>query len=221
MTDATAAKVPAYSVLEEVLSASTHALGALLGIAALVMLLLKVGGHGVIAVTAVSIYGGCMIFMYLSSAAYHSAFNSKYQHFLKMLDHSAIYFKIAGSYTPFALISLPATTGLWVVGGAWGAALTGTIFKLTAYVRRSGKSFNWVSLALYLLMGWAGVLMVGPLAQVLPADALIWLFAGGACYTVGAVFYAIKSVPYFHTVWHIFVLAGSACHFVAIYCYVV
>jgi hemolysin III len=216
-----AVKTSAYSALEELLSASTHAVGALLGVAALVVLLVKTGGHGALAITAVSIYGGCMIFMYASSAAYHSSANSKYEHFLKMLDHTAIYFKIAGSYTPFALISLPAATGWWVIAGAWGAALTGTVFKLVAYLRRSGKSFNWVSLALYLLMGWAGVMIVAPLSEVLPADALFWLFAGGGCYTVGAVFYALKSVPYFHTVWHLFVLGGSACHFVAIYCYVV
>lgn len=209
-----------YSVREELFHAGTHGIGAVFAIVAAVFLLMKADGQGMTAVVGVSIYAASMLLMYMSSTLYHAAFNSPHQPFLKMLDHSSIYFKIAGSYTPFALISLPASTGLWVVFGAWGAALAGTTFKLTAYLKKTGGRYAWVSLALYLAMGWAGVLMISPLAAVLPGDAIFWLFAGGLCYTVGAVFYAIKSVAYFHTVWHLFVLAGSACHFVAIYCYV-
>jgi len=214
-------KIRPYSIREEILHAGTHGIGVLLALVALVFLVSKAMGQGGIAVAAVSIYAGCMVLMYLCSTLYHSAFKSKYQPFLKMLDHSSIYFKIAGGYTPFALISLPTTIGLWVMAGAWAAALTGTIFKLVAYLRKSGKKFNWISLAIYLGMGWAGVLMISPLAAVLPSDAIFWLFAGGGCYTIGAIFYTIKSVAYFHAVWHLFVLAGSSCHFVAIYCYVV
>lgn len=210
-----------YSVAEEILNASSHGLGAVLAVVALVFLVVKAADQGAVAVAGVSIYAGCMILMYLCSTLYHSAYNSKHQPLFKMLDHASIYFKIAGSYTPFALISLPTTTGLWVMIGAWGAALAGTVFKLVSYLRNSGRRFSAVSLALYLAMGWAGVLMISPLAEVLPSDAIVWLFAGGGFYTVGAIFYAIKSVPYFHAVWHFFVLGGSACHFFAIYCFVV
>jgi len=209
-----------YSVREELLHAGTHGFGALMAIAAAVFLLLKADGHGVAAIVGVSAYAASMFIMFLSSTLYHASFNSPYQSFWKMLDHSSIYFKIAGSYTPFALISLPATTGLWVMFGAWGAALAGTLFKLVAYLRQSGGRYAGLSLALYLAMGWAGVLMIGPLAAVLPQAAVYWLIAGGLFYTVGAIFYAVKSVAYFHAVWHVFVLAGSACHFVAIYAYV-
>jgi len=218
---AQAKKIRPYSLAEELLHAGTHGIGAVMAVVALVFLLLKAEGQGAAAITGVSIYAGCMILMYLCSTLYHSAFKSKLQPFLKMLDHASIYFKIAGSYTPFALISLPTSTGVWVMVGAWSAAFAGTAFKFVAYLKQSGKRFNWVSLAMYLGMGWAGVLMIMPLAEVLPPDAIFWLLTGGACYTVGAVFYAIKSVAYFHTVWHLFVLAGSASHFVAIYFYVV
>jgi len=218
---ATAKTIRSYSVAEEIVHAASHGLGVAFALVALVMLVTKAVGHGGTAVTAVSIYAGSMVLMYLCSTLYHAAFRSRHQPFLKMLDHSSIYFKIAGGYTPFALISLPSTTGLWVMAGAWIAALTGTGFKFVAYLKKSGKKFNWVSLAIYLGMGWAGILMVGPLAEVLPSTAIVWLLAGGAFYTVGAIFYAIKSVAYFHAVWHLFVLAGSACHFVAIYWYVV
>jgi len=214
-----ALKARLYSVHEEWLHAGSHALGMVLAVVALIVLLMK--AEGTAPVVAVSIYAGCMILMYGCSTLYHSAYKSRLQPFFKMLDHASIYFKIAGSYTPFALITLPSGTGLWVLLGAWGAAFAGTGFKLAAYLRKSGKRLNYISLAVYLLMGWAGVLMIGPLSEALPASAIYWLFAGGGCFSIGAVFYAIKSVPYFHAVWHLFVLAGSACHFAAIYCYVV
>lgn len=215
----TRATIRAYSPVEEWLHAGSHAIGVALAVMALVALLIK--ANGVTPIVAVSIYAGCMILMYGCSAVYHGAYKTRFQPFLKMLDHSSIYFKIAGSYTPFALISLPSATGLWVLVGAWAAAIAGTGFKLTAYVRKTGKKLNYMSLAVYLLMGWAGVLMVGPLSEALPLSAIYWLFAGGACFSIGAIFYAIKSVPYFHAVWHVFVMAGSACHFAAIYCYVI
>ena len=209
-----------YSVREEVLHAVTHGVGAALAVVAAAFLFLKANGQGSVAVVAVSVYAASMMLMFSSSTLYHAAYNSRHQPFFKMLDHSSIYFKIAGSYTPFALISLPASTGLWVVVGAWGAALAGTMFKLVAYLRRSGGRYKGVSLALYLIMGWAGVLMISPLAATLAEAGVNWVIAGGLFYTVGAVFYAVKSVAYFHAVWHVFVMAGSACHFVAIYFYV-
>lgn len=210
----------AYSVPEEIVHAATHGVGAALAVTAFIFLLMKAAGQGTAAIMAVSLYASCGLLMYLSSTLYHSAYNSKYQPFFKMLDHSSIYFKIAGSYTPFALITLPSATGLWVMAGAWGAAFAGTAFKLTAFLQKSGKRYSKLSLGFYLGMGWAGLLMISPLAALLPADAIFWLLAGGVFYTVGAIFYAIESVAYFHAIWHVFVLAGSACHFVVIYFYV-
>ncbi len=219
---ATAQKVTRpYSVMEEIVHAATHGAGILLAVAALIFLLLKANGQGAVAITAVSVYAGSMILMYGCSTLYHSMFKSRLQPFFKMLDHSAIYFKIAGSYTPFALLTLPASTGIWVLIGVWGAAISGTFFKLFAFLRKSGKKMNYVSLAIYLIMGWAGVLMIAPLADNLPIEAIYWLLAGGACFTIGAIFYAVKSIAYFHVVWHVFVLAGSACHFYAIYSFVI
>lgn len=209
-----------YSLKEEVLHAATHGIAAALAIVGLVFLLIKVDS-GAVGIVAVSLYGGAMILMFAASTLYHSLFATKAQRFLKTLDHSAIYLKIAGGYAPFAMLSLPATTGMWVMVGAWGAAGVGIAFKLIAFFRGTGKSFNVISLLLYLAMGWAGVLMIGPLSEQLPSIAINWIIAGGLCYTVGAIFYAMKSVPYTHAIWHLFVVAGAACHFVAIYNFVI
>lgn len=208
-----------YSLREEILHAATHGIAAVGAIVCLVLLLVKVDS-GIGGVVAVSLYGGAMIAMFASSTLYHSLFATRAAGFLKMLDHSAIYLKIAGSYAPFALISLPTTTGVWVMVGAWGAAALGIGFKLRAFLSKTGKRFNIVSLAMYLAMGWAGVLMIVPLSEALPQVAINWIIAGGLAYTIGAAFYAMKKWPYMHVVWHLFVVAGSACHFVAIYCYV-
>ncbi len=210
-----------YSPSEEVWHAVTHGIGAILAAVALVFLILKAADVGGISVmVAAALYGGFMLVMYVCSTLYHSFFKSRLQPFFKFLDHSAIYFKIAGAYTPFALITLPTAVGVWVMIGAWGAAILGAALKFRAYLNKSGKKFSPVSLLLYLGMGWAGVLMIGELMDRLPSAAIWWLMAGGVCYTVGALFYALKRVPYTHAVWHVFVMAGSACHFITIYVYV-
>lgn len=208
-----------YSTFEEILHAITHGVAAVLAVVGLVFLLMKVDA-GASGVVAVSLYGGAMIAMFLASTLYHSLFATKAARLFKMLDHSAIYLKIAGSYAPFAMISLPSAVGLWVMIGAWGAAAVGIAFKVGAFLRGGGKSFNIISLMMYLLMGWAGLLMIGPLSEALPDVAVNWVLAGGVAYTVGAIFYAMKSVKFSHTIWHLFVIAGSACHFYAIYTFV-
>lgn len=217
----TAKQIRSYSPSEEVWHAVTHGIGAILAAVALVFLILKAADMGGVSVmVAAALYGGFMLVMYVCSTLYHSFFKSRLQPFFKFLDHSAIYFKIAGAYTPFALITLPTTVGVWVMIGAWGAAVLGAGLKFRAYLNKSGKKFSPVSLLLYLGMGWAGVLMIGELMDRLPSAAIWWLMAGGICYTVGALFYALKRVPYTHAVWHVFVMAGSACHFITIYVYV-
>ncbi|WP_417460329.1 PAQR family membrane homeostasis protein TrhA [Kordiimonas sp.] len=217
----TAKQIRSYSSSEEVWHAVTHGIGAILAAVALVFLILKAADMGGVSVmVAAALYGGFMLVMYVCSTLYHSFFKSRLQPFFKFLDHSAIYFKIAGAYTPFALITLPTTVGVWVMIGAWGAAVLGAGLKFRAYLNKSGKKFSPVSLLLYLGMGWAGVLMIGELMDRLPSAAIWWLMAGGICYTVGALFYALKRVPYTHAVWHVLVMAGSACHFITIYVYV-
>lgn len=208
-----------YSLREEILHAATHGVAAVAAVVCLILLLLKVDS-GVTGLVAVSLYGGAMIAMFASSTLYHSLFATRAAGFLKLMDHSAIYLKIAGSYAPFALISLPTTTGVWVMVGAWGAAAVGIGFKLRAFLSKTGKRFNIISLAMYLAMGWAGLLMIVPLSNALPTAAINWVIAGGLAYTIGAAFYAMKKWPYMHVVWHLFVVVGSACHFVAIYFYV-
>ena len=209
-----------YSVREEIMHAVTHGIAAMLSVAALAFLLMKVDS-GPLGILAVSLYGGAMIAMFTTSTLYHSLFATKAAGFFKMLDHSAIYLKIAGAYSPFALIALPVSTGIWVMVGAWAAAVLGIALKLRAFVKKTGKRFSLISLLLYLAMGWAGVLMIGPLSEQLPSVAINWVIAGGLAYTIGAGFYAMKSWPYTHVVWHLFVVAGAACHFVAIYGYVI
>ncbi|TNE61904.1 MAG: hypothetical protein EP335_14565 [Alphaproteobacteria bacterium] len=211
-----------YSLAEEITHAITHGIGAVLAVVAFVFLLMKaIDTGGAAEIVAVSLYATFMIVMYLASTLYHSLFRTKAAGVFKLIDHAAIYFKIAGTYTPFALVTLPTAVGVWVLVGAWGAAVLGAVLKARAFVRKTAKKFSPLSLGLYLAMGWAGVLMLGQLVDLLPMVAIWWIIAGGVCFTVGAVFYALKSVPYTHAVWHVFVMAGSACHFVAIYEYVI
>jgi len=211
-----------YSLGEEIAHAVSHGLAAILALVGLVFLVMKASETGgALEITAVALYAGCMVFMYVASTLYHSLFMTKARDFLKMLDHAAIYFKIAGTYTPFALITLPTSTGLWVAAGAWGAALLGAALKARAFFRKTARKFSALSLGLYLAMGWAAVFMVNDLSALLPGEALAWIVAGGLAFTIGAVFYALKRFPYTHAIWHVFVMIGSACHFLAIYCFVV
>ena len=206
---------------EEAWHAATHGIGVPLAVTALVFLVVKAVAHGGPAeVAAVSIYGGSAVLLYLASTVYHAAFGSSFQPFLGALDHAAIYLKIAGSYTPFALLTLEGGTGIAVLTAVWAAALVGVVFKLTAHFVSRIENFEWLSLAGYIAMGWVGVLVIVPLFTNLPLAGFVWLIAGGLCFTVGAAFYAWKRPAYTHTVWHLFVLAGSACHFVSIYGFV-
>ncbi|NVJ97521.1 MAG: hemolysin III family protein [Alphaproteobacteria bacterium] len=218
----TAAASQDYSIGEEIAHAVSHGLAALAAMVGLVFLVMKAAETGgAVEVTAAAMYAGCMVFMFTASTLYHSFFMTRARAFLKMLDHSAIYFKIAGTYTPFALVTLPTALGGWVMAGVWSAALLGTALKARAFFKKTAKKFSAVSLTLYLAMGWAAVLMMGELSDRLPEAAINWIIAGGLAYTVGAIFYALKKIRYTHAIWHGFVVAGAACHFVAIYQYVI
>ena len=211
----------AHGAAEEAWHAATHGIGIPLAVTALVLLVvraLQTGGAAEVA--AVSVYGGSAVLLYLASTVYHAAFGSSFQPFLGALDHAAIYVKIAGSYTPFAVLTLEGSTGTAILIAVWAAAAIGIVLKLTAHFVSRIERFEWLSLAAYLAMGWVGVLVIGQLFAGLPLGGFLWLLGGGLCFSVGAVFYAWKRPRYTHTVWHLFVLAGSACHFVSVYGFV-
>ncbi|KHD23175.1 hemolysin [Vibrio caribbeanicus] len=206
-----------YSVKEEIANTITHALGMVLGIVGLILLLVKAIDHNAdaLTITSMSIYGSSMIVLFLASTLYHAIPYQRAKRALKTFDHCAIYLLIAGSYTPFLLVSLrtPLAIGLMIV--IWSIALIGIIMKL-AFVYR----FKKLSLVTYLLMGWLSLIVIYQLALNLEVGGLTLLAVGGLIYSLGVIFYVAKRIPYNHAIWHGFVLAGCACHFFAIYFYV-
>ena len=201
--------------LEEILNAVTHGIGAALSVAALVGMLIYYANGGVWHLTSCLIYGISLILLYLASTLYHSFTNMRLKAIFKFVDHASIYVLIAGNYTPFALIPLHGSLGWTIFGVVWGLAALGIVFQIFFV-----KHFRVLGTLCYLGMGWFAVVMVRPLLELLPAEAVYWLFIGGVLYTVGAIFYLAKRLPYSHVVWHVFVLAGSAAHFWSIFHYV-
>ncbi|MBE7685567.1 hemolysin III family protein [Tenacibaculum piscium] len=205
-----------YSNIEEKLNVLTHGFGLLLAMIALPLLILKsVFYQGFWQIASFSIFGFSLIILYAASTFYHAAKNAKIRRRLNIFDHAAIYVLIAGSYTPFCLVILPEKTGWYLFIFVWLFALTGVILKLFF----TGK-FDKLSTALYLIMGWQVIFLINPLMENLPYNGLFYLIAGGVFYTIGAVLYSIKKVPYNHAIFHVFVLLGSFSHFWAIYKYV-
>ena len=206
-----------YSPTEELANALTHGAGMVFGIIGLVLLLTKAIHHHADTMTLISmtIYGASMFLLFLASTLYHSISHPHAKRWLKTFDHCAIYLLIAGSYTPFLLVSLrtPLAIGLMVV--IWLIALIGIIMKI-AFVYR----FKKLSLMTYLMMGWLSLVVIYQLAIHLATGGLVLLAAGGVVYSLGVVFYVNKRIPFNHAIWHAFVLAGAACHFGAIYGYV-
>jgi len=205
-----------YPPLEEKINILTHGLGFLLSIAALVVLVVKASIYGnVWHIVSFSIFGASLVVLYAASTIYHSAKKPKLRMRLQIFDHAAIYVLIAGTYTPFTLVTLSGTTGWIMFGVTWLFALSGIILKLFFIGRH-----NNLSTAMYVFMGWIVVFAIKPLIHNLPFEGLMWLFAGGISYTFGAVLYSIKKIKYNHAIFHIFVLIGSFCHFMAVYFYV-
>lgn len=201
-----------YSVLEEILHSSTHALGALLSVIGLSwMLYLSIAAGDPWRIVASSIYGVTLITLFLASTIYHGLYASRHREIFKLLDHCAIYLLIAGTYTPFLLVTMRTNTGWWLFGTIWALATAGIIKKLWFRHR-----FPKIALASYLVMGWMIVLAAPQMADAIGSNGMAWLVAGGLCYTVGAVFYALKKMPFNHTVWHVFVLGGGVCHFLSV-----
>lgn len=157
-------------------------------------------------------FGLSALLMFTTSVLYHASSNPQTRLVLRRLDHAAIYLLIAGTYTPFTLGVLRGAWGWSIAGVVWGLAVVGILFKTTSL----GFRFHRASVVLYLVMGWLVIVAIKPMLEVLDAFEMAWLVAGGLCYTAGVAFYVWKSRPYTHAVWHLFVLAGVACHFVAV-----
>ena len=206
-----------YSVTEEVANSISHGLGMVFGIVGLVLLLVQAVGHGAdaLSITSLSIYGASMILLYLASTLYHAIPSERAKRALKTFDHCAIYLLIAGTYTPFLLITLRTPLAITLMAVIWTIALIGIVLKI-AFVYR----FKRLSLATYLTMGWLSLIAIYPLAMSLATGGLVLLAAGGIVYSIGVVFYVNKRIPYNHAIWHLFVLGGTVLHFLAIYFYV-
>ena len=207
----------AYSLGEEIANAVTHGLGTAAAIVGLTLLLVK--GIPVLSgwdLAGLVVYGSSLVVLFLFSTLYHAIPNPRAKDILKRIDHGAIFVLIAGTYTPFMSITLHSTASHVLLGVVWSLALAGVIFKVF-FVHH----FRWLSLATYLLMGWLAMFVVYELWQALPRAGFSLLLVGGLCYTVGAVFYALKSIRYTHAIWHLWVVAGAACHTVAIGLYVI
>jgi hemolysin III len=205
-----------YTLKEEFLHAASHAAGAILSIGALTwMLYVSVIASDPWRIVASVIYGSSLVLLFLASTLYHSFHASPHKHVFKLLDHCAIYVLIAGTYTPFLLVAVRNDTGWWYFGAIWTLATAGILTKLWFRHR-----YPRISLASYLIMGWLVVIAGPQVAAAIGSNGMIWLAAGGISYTAGAYFYARKNMLYSHVIWHIFVLVGSICHFVAVARYV-
>jgi len=206
-----------YSPLEERINVISHAIGFLLSIVALLFLIVHASLHGTtLHIVSFSIFGLSLCVLYSASTLYHNSKDLERRNHLKIFDHASIYVLIAGSYTPFTLVTLEGTTGWIIFGVAWGAAIIGITLKLFFTGR-----YSIISTIMYVVMGWIIVFAIKPLINSLPMEGLLWLFGGGLAYTIGAILYSIKAIKFNHAIFHILVLIGSFCHFISIYYYVI
>lgn len=204
-----------YPRREEVANAITHGIGALLSVAALVLLIVFSSIKGTAwHVVSFTIYGVSMLLLYMSSTLVHSFKEGKVKDLFEIFDHSSIYIYIAGTYTPFMLVAVRGPLGWSLFGIVWGIALFGVLFK--AFFT---KRFLFMSTIFYLVMGWLIVIAWGPLSAAIPSTGITLLVTGGILYTLGTVFYVWRAFPYHHAIWHLFVLGGSVTHFFAILLY--
>jgi hemolysin III len=199
------------SLGEEIANSVTHGVGALASLVALPFLVLAGLPHGAGVVAGNVVFGASLFLLYISSTIYHSLARNRAKRVFRIIDHSAIYILIAGTYTPFSLGVLRGAWGWSLFGVVWGLAVLGV--TVTSAV---GVKFPRASVAVYILMGWLIVIAVKPLITHLPPAGLAWLAAGGLAYTGGTAFYGWGRLRYHHAIWHLFVLMGSICHFVAV-----
>ena len=203
-------------VFEEKLNAITHAIGAVFGIVALILLIVFETKKTAFSLFSVIVYGISIIILFTASTMYHSFTDEKKKHYFRIVDHISIYLLIAGTYTPVLLITLEQSKGWLLFYIVWAIAGFGVILKLFF----TGK-FETFSTLLYLVMGWLIVFDFSTLSSLMASNGLVLLIAGGLAYTVGIVFYAIEKIPYNHVIWHLFVLAGAILHFFMILFFVV
>ncbi len=202
---------------EEIANCLTHGIGAALGVAGLVLLVVYSALAGSVrGVVAFSVYGATLILLYLMSTVYHSVRSLRWKAFFQVMDHVSIYFLIAGSYTPLMLIAAPPAWGWSLFGVLWGLALLGVVFKIFFTGR-----FDLISTLIYLFMGWIIVFFFYPVMMGFPGMGIAWLFIGGACYSLGTVFYLWEGLPFHHSLWHLFVLGGSISHFFCFFLYLI
>ncbi len=205
-----------YTLGEEIANSITHGIGTGLSIAGGIVLVVLAALYGdTWRIVSFSIYAASLVLLYLASTLYHSIRHPRVKQLLRIIDHAAIYILIAGTYTPFLLVSLRGAWGWTLLGVIWGLALMGIVFK-TLFIHR----FRKLSTMVYIGMGWLCLISLHEMLIRIPAGGLVWLAAGGILYTLGVVFYAWHKLPYHHAVWHLFVLAGSTCHYLAILLYV-
>ena len=205
-----------YSSIEEKINIISHATGFILSIVAFVLLVMRASLHGdVWQIVSFSIFGASLIILYGASTLYHSAKKPVLRNKLNIIDHISIYVLIAGTYTPFTLVTLKGTIGWVIFGISWGLALTGIILNLFF----TGK-YDLISTIMYVFLGWVIVFAIKPLIHYLTLDGLLWLFAGGISYTIGAILYSFNKINFNHGIFHMLVFIGSFCHFVSVFFYV-
>lgn len=205
-----------YDPQEEKINAISHALGAVLAVIASIFMLIKGSYLPLGQFIGLCVYALSLILLFAASSLYHYAESPQRRGWYKKLDHTAIYYLIAGTYTPFLSIALPTAKAHYLLIALWVIAAIGTLFKLV-FIHR----FQKISLIAYLAMGWLALLVMDDMQRFLSDQALTYLIIGGLAYTIGALFYALKRVRYTHAIWHVFVLIGAGSHFLAICLYVI
>ena len=215
MTQVVASGKRAQSLGEEIANSVSHGVGLLAAVAAAPVLIVDaVQRGGATAVLGASVFASTVGLLYLASVVYHALPPNRAKRVFQVLDQGAIFLLIAGTYTPFTLGVLHGAWGWSLLGLVWSLALVGVVLKAI-----SGVRYPKFSMSLYLAMGWVALIAVKPLWLLMPAEGLFWLLSGGIAYTAGVAFFAAERVRYSHFVWHLFVLAGTACHFVAVLLY--
>ncbi len=200
---------------EEIANSITHGIGFLLSIAGLVVLVVSASIEGdPWMVVSFTIYGSSLVTLYLASTFYHSFHSPRLKHVLRIIDHSAIYLLIAGTYTPFTLLNMRGVLGWTLFGVIWGLAAAGIAIK-GFHVHR----FPILTPLIYIAMGWLGAVAIRPTLELIPTGGIVLLLAGGITYTLGVIFYALDRLPYNHAIWHLFVMGASAFHFFAVFFY--
>jgi hemolysin III len=212
---------PHYELGDILANAITHGVGAALAIAGAVCLIVASTRGSARLIVSCAIFSGSLVLVYLCSTLYHSLVRTRARYVFHVLDHSSIYVLIAGTYTPFTLISLHGTLGWILFGVVWALAVAGVVAKSVAMDHFKGGFLAFASTAIYLIQGWLVIFVGRSLLNAIGWHAMLWLAAGGLAYTLGVVFFALDRIRYFHAAWHIFVLAGSIAHYCAILFYVV